>query len=145
MSVSRSARALLGAALTAVLVGCAGSGGPRPIAAGMTCARCGMSIEDLRFACERERDGDYRVYDSIECLLGDGVSSARAWLADYDTRTLHAAESTWVVRGDLPSPMGGGFVAFLDRAAADDIAAVRHGQVARLSVFADSASAGARP
>jgi nitrous oxide reductase accessory protein NosL len=120
-----------------VLAGCAGPGdGPRPIAAGTPCAACGMAIEDLRFACEDESGGTWRAYDSIECLLRAVPPADRAWLADYDTRTLHAADSAWVVQGDLPSPMGGGYVAFVDRAAADEVAAARRGRVARWRAFA---------
>lgn len=95
-----------------------------------------MRIQDLRYACEGERDGAYRVYDSIECLLRADPPPARAWLADYDTKALHAADSVWVVRADIPSPMGGGYAAFLDRAAADGIAAAKSGRVARLAEFA---------
>ena len=124
-------------------VGCAGSGGPPPIAFGAPCVTCGMEIQDLRFACERMAGGGWRVYDAIECLMRDaGTASAapppgtgNAWLADYDTQALHAADSLWVVRGAFPSPMGGGFAAFRDRAAADSVAAMTSGRVDRLAAF----------
>ena len=137
------------AALLITLAACAGrGGGPRPIVMGTPCAACGMRIQDLRYACEGERDGAYHVYDSIECLLRAQPPSARAWLADYDTQALHAADSLWVVRAEIPSPMGGGYAAFLDRAAADGIASTKNGRVARLSEFAAGAgsdSATGRP
>ena len=117
-------------ALALALAGCASSG-PRPIPRGTACAGCGMSIEDLRYACEDERQGTYRFFDAIECLLAVEPKAEHAWLADYDTRALHAADSVWVVRAEMPSPMGGGFAAFLDRRAADEVAAARHGRVAR--------------
>jgi hypothetical protein len=98
-----------------------------------------MRIEDLRYACEDVSAGTWRFYDAIECLLRAEPRGERAWLADYDRRTLHAAESVWVVRGDLPSPMGGGYVAFLDPRAAGEIASARNGRVDRLAAFADSA------
>ena len=41
----------------------------------------------------------------------------------------------WVVQAEIPSPMGGGFVALMDRAAADEIAATRRGRVGRLDAF----------
>ena len=163
MRAERRAAAIVALALAAGLAGCASPrGGPRPIAAGTPCAACGMRIEDLRYACEEEWEGALRVYDSIECLLrADAVvahpeersqdpAMERAWLADYDTRTLHAADSMWVVRGEIPSPMGGGYAAFLDRAAAEEIASLKTGQVARLAEFAagravpDPAAPGAR-
>lgn len=123
------------------LAGCASPrSGPHPIAPGTPCAACGMRIEDLRYACEEEWDGALRVYDSIECLLRADPAPERAWLADYDTRTLHAADSMWVVRGEIPSPMGGGYAAFLDRAAALEIATLKTGQVARLAEFAPASA-----
>lgn len=135
------AEALPVALLLVTLAGCAPRGGPRPIAAGTPCASCGMGIEDMRYACETERGGAVQMYDAIECLLGAGPPPARAWLADYDTRALHAADSLWVVKADIPSPMGGGYAAFIDRAAADEIAATRGGRVARLADFAAGGTA----
>ena len=82
------------ALLSVAIAGCVNRAeGPRPIAVGTPCVQCGMRVEDLRFACEQERLGAYRVYDSIECLLKADAPSDHTWLADYDTRTLHAAES----------------------------------------------------
>jgi len=121
--------------------GCAGSGGPPSIATGTPCAACGMEVQDLRFACERKAGGNWRVYDAIECLVRDAGNAAtpgdtgNAWLADYDSRTLHAADSLWVVRGAFASPMGGGLAAFRDRAAADSVAAMTRGLVDRLATF----------
>jgi len=97
-----------------------------------------MEIQDLRFACERRADKSWRVYDSIECLLGDGPVAGAVYLADYDRKTLHSADSLWVVRGEFPSPMGGGFAAFLGRESADEIAASSRGTVGRLGDFARS-------
>jgi hypothetical protein len=96
-----------------------------------------MTIQDLRFACEQQAAGRYRFYDSIECLLRDRRAgpAGPAWLADYDQSALHAADSMWVVKGDFPSPMGGGYAAFLDRGAADEVAARSTGRVARLAGF----------
>ena len=55
--------------LLIVLAGCA-SGPPR-IAKGTPCARCGMAVAELRFACESRREGAWRTFDSIECLIAD--------------------------------------------------------------------------
>jgi nitrous oxide reductase accessory protein NosL len=123
------------------LAGCAPARGPRPIAPGTPCANCGMGIANLRYACEDERAGAFRAYDSIECLLGAGPRPDRAWLADYDTRALHDADSLWVVQADIPSPMGGGYAAFLDRSAAAEIATAKHGRFGRLLDFAPGAQA----
>jgi nitrous oxide reductase accessory protein NosL len=123
--------ALLAASLLA-LASCARPAGPPPIRLGAPCVACGMEIQDLRFACERGAGSEWRVYDSIECLLREPARGG-AWLADYDSRALHAADSMWVVRGDFPSPMGGGLAAFLDRSAADQVAARTRGRVDRLA------------
>lgn len=125
------------AAVALSVAGCARPATPPPIAIGTPCASCGMEVRDLRFACERDAGTRWRVYDSIECLLQDiGAGPAgRVYLADYDRQALRAADSLWVVRGELASPMGGGFAAFLDLAAADSIAAATRGRVDRLAAF----------
>ena len=133
---ARSLLAFTWLALALLAVSCAPAVGPMPIAFGKPCATCGMAIGDAHFACERKRRSAWRQYDSIECLLADSSRTGPAWLADYDGSALHAADSLWVVRADLPSPMGGGYAAFLDRGAANEVAAARHGHVARLAEFA---------
>ena len=139
-----SGRAVRTLALLSLLAaGCAARQGPPAIRVGGLCAGCGMEVHDLRFACERPVADRWRVYDAIECLIRDAAAdtgaandAARAaWLADYDRQTLHPADSLWVVRGSFPSPMGGGFAAFLSRSAADSIAATTQGRVARLATW----------
>jgi nitrous oxide reductase accessory protein NosL len=141
--------ALAGALVCALVLaaGCAREEAPPPIADGAVCANCGMTAGNRRFACEQKVDGQWRVYDSIECLAGDrdavarlaaaaapaGGRRARVYLADYDSRTLHAADSLAVVHGAFSSPMGGGYAAFLDRAAADSLAVVTRGRVVSLA------------
>jgi len=94
-----------------------------------------MEISDLRFACEKSVGRGWRIFDSIECLLRD-PNAGSSVLTDYDSRLLHSADSLWVVHGAFPSPMGGGYAAFLDRAAADTVAAQAQGEVGRLVRFA---------
>ena len=118
--------------------------GPPAIAAGMPCVSCGMKVEDVRWACERRDARGWRVYDSIECLLGDSTAAGPAWLTDWGGKRLHASDSLWVVQGDVPSPMGGGYAAFLDRPAAEEVAAARRGRVARLAEFSAGVRGGAQ-
>jgi nitrous oxide reductase accessory protein NosL len=127
-----------GALAALLLAGCSRSAGPPPIAAGTECAACGMEASSPRFACERQADESWRVYDSIECLMGDAgpAVASTIWLPDYDERALHRADSLWIVKGDLATPMGGGLVAFRSRAAADSVAAASHGRVGRWTDFA---------
>jgi nitrous oxide reductase accessory protein NosL len=113
--------------------GCAS--GPPKIAAGTPCTHCGMAVAGRRFACARVAGREIHAYDSIECLLAEDGKDAADWLSDYDSRTLHPADSMWVVRGSFPSPMGGGYAAFLDRRGADDVAAHTNGSVARLAAW----------
>ena len=122
--------------LCAALAGCAPVAGPPTIRAGESCAACGMAIHDLHFASARGSSGESRAYDAIECLLRDSTAAGPAWLPDYDQAALHAADSMWVVRGDIVSPMGGGYAAFLDSTAAAAVAAERSGRVGRLADFA---------
>jgi len=124
-----SARRAIGIAMILALNSCSARG-PKPIALGAECAACGMSIGDLRFGCERE-SGGWLQYDSIECLLADRKTGP-VWLADYDSQALAPPESLWIVKGDFPSPMGGGLAAFRSRVAADRVAAETRGTVSRL-------------
>jgi len=125
--------------------GCARNGdGPPPIRPGTTCTRCGMDIADLKFASTRKVDGAWRAYDSIECLVADRQRAAggEAWLADYETKSLLSEVDVWILRGDFPSPMGGGLAAFASRAAAASLAVATHGDVLRLAALP---AAGSRP
>jgi nitrous oxide reductase accessory protein NosL len=131
--------ALLGAlALLVAVIGCARSAGPVPIRLGTPCASCGMEVQDLRFACERFREREARVYDSIECLLMDNPSPGDVvYLPDYDSRALRPAGSLWIVKGRFPTPMSGGLAAFASRSSADDVASRTEGRVTRWSGAAD--------
>ncbi len=136
MTAPRPLRALVFLlALALAPTGCGRQAGPPPIARGTPCAGCGMTVDDLHFACELRVKDTWRVYDSIECLLPDARAdrASRAWLPDYDSRALHAADSLWVVKGSFPSPMGGGYAAFLDRGAAEEVASRTSGRVARFA------------
>lgn len=133
-------RALFILVLAAFAAGCGSTpaGGPPPIALGTKCDNCGMRVQDLKFASEREVGKGWRKYESIECLIADlqKTPGGTVYLPDHDTQTLHPADSVWVVKGSFPTPMGGGYAAFLDRAAADTIAAHSEGRVDRFTAFA---------
>ncbi len=119
-----------------VFAACAPSGGPPAIRDGEPCTACGMAIHDRHFASARGSGSQARLYDAIECLLRDSTAAGPAWLPDYDQSTLHEADSMWVVRGRLVTPMGGGYAAFLDSSAAVAVAAERTGRAGRLTDFA---------
>jgi hypothetical protein len=113
--------------------GCGDASAPPPIAADTPCSSCGMSASNPRFACERRDGRGWRVFDSIECMAREnrGTDAASVWLPDYDQARLHRADSLWIVRGKLATPMGGGLVALLDRRAAEALAGSCDGRVAR--------------
>ena len=137
----RADRALPALAVAfALIVGCSRAPAPPRIQVGKPCVSCGMDVRDLRFASLwRGASGD-RQYDSIECLLKDAGSAAKArggiYLADYDDERLHPAESLWVVKGDFPTPMGGGLAAFATQENAREVADRTHGRVARYAELA---------
>ncbi len=141
----------LALAILAAAPGCARRAGPPAIAEGTPCASCGMEVHDFHFACELERAGAWHVYDSIECLLRDAgpapgtagpAPGASIYLSDYDGRTLHRADSLWVVKGSFPTPMGGGLAAVLDRASAETVAAQTSGRIGRLTDLMGGAGRG---
>ncbi|MGE5175279.1 MAG: hypothetical protein ACM3JJ_02805 [Hyphomicrobiales bacterium] len=136
--VARVAALALLLAAAAAVGGCAKpDAGPPRIARGTPCSACGMEVRDLRFACAVRAGSEIRVYDSIECALhgGAGAPGSRVYLADFLTAALHEGDSLWVVRGDIPSPMGGGYAAFLDRTEAERVATARAGRTARFAAF----------
>ena len=107
----------------------------------MPCATCGMAVEEIRFAGVVRGAGGDRQYDSIECLVkGLTERDARAYVSDYDQGTLHAAESVWVVKGDFPTPMGGGLAAFASLESAREVASQTHGRVLRLAELTGGAA-----
>ncbi len=124
-------------AITAFGCGVRADGAPPPIRPGTACARCGMGIEDAKFAATRKVEKTWRAYDAIECLIADraGAAGGPAWVADYETKALLPESAAWVLHGDFPSPMGGGLAAFAERAMADSLAVLTHGTVGRLSAF----------
>jgi len=63
---------------------------------------------DVRFAGELRSGTAWKAYDDLGCLLRAAREdrSAPVWLTDYDTRTLHAADSLWVVKAFAAHPDG---------------------------------------
>lgn len=134
--------------LAILAIGCGSAVGTPRIEAGAPCVRCGMETRDLRWAGARRVDGRVRIYDSIECALNerspaDATAGSGLYLTDFATAALHRADSLWIVRADIPSPMGGGFAAFLDRSAAERVALERNGRAGRLADFAPGDAPGA--
>jgi hypothetical protein len=103
-----------------------------------------MTVTDpLYAAMSRDRNGEMRVYDSIECLILDHLQSGAArdreiWLSDHaNGGAWHRSENMTVVLADYPSPMGKGYAAFVDPARAQREAAGRRGLSGPLQSFID--------
>jgi copper chaperone NosL len=126
--------ALLAAA--AVVARAVGQGEPRAVAITDRCPTCGMAVIDARFAAIAATTlGRTLVYDAIECFAdhvnGHGRPAqeiASAHLADRIASTREAA--VWLPASAalllhhprVRTPMGGGLVAFADRASAEAFA-----------------------
>ena len=131
----------------AILVGCGGrtTEGPPDLTTGdPRCAACGMAVADPKFAAAiRTTGGEIAAYDAIECLVRDLRSRtgdrapAEIWLADLPTGELQPAARMTVVLADFPSPMGGGYAAFLSPQTAADEARRRSGVSGALAQFVD--------
>ncbi|MFN2370794.1 MAG: hypothetical protein ABR506_06515 [Candidatus Krumholzibacteriia bacterium] len=139
--------ALVAVSLVAValLAGCGGGNadGPPDLSdADLRCTACGMAVTDPKFAAAiRTTGGGVEAYDSIECLVGDlrtrtgERAPAGIWLSDLPSGELHPAAAMTVVLADFPSPMGGGYAAFLSAETAAAEAARRGGVAGPLAEF----------
>ena len=113
------------------------------------CETCGMTVNDARFAVLAEDGSTQHVYDSIECFLkgrreSGETSTSGIWIMDFDTQTLHPGAAVTIVKGDFPSPMGGGYAAFADASQARAQAEAHGGQLGTLTQ-ALSGNLGGRP
>lgn len=96
---------------------------------GAVCHVCGMNADDLGFASLlRTPEGD-KVFDAIECAVRHVRlhPGGNVWLPDLPSGVLQPADSMRVVKANYPSPMGGGYAAFLDHDLAGREAAARGG------------------
>ena len=87
------------------------------------CAHCHMAISQPQFAAETlDRDTNVTKFDDIGCMLkslGAGKPAA-IFVADYNTRQWFDVRDAYFVRtSKMQTPMGGGILAFGDRAAAE--------------------------
>jgi copper chaperone NosL len=122
--------------LTLLLVACgAKASGPPDIVVDRTaCSHCGMLISEPLYAAAYQAAGaEPRVFDDIGCLRKAAASltgPVTFWFHDADDREWIAGEpAAFVSAPGLHTPMGGGVIAFRDRAAAGRAAAVHSGRV----------------
>lgn len=124
--------------LAAVLLtfGCsaAAPGPPEILVDRSACFHCGMLIsEPLYAAAYRAQGSDARVFDDIGCLrnAARGESGPLTfWFHDAgDEAWIDGRVAVFVTSPEIRTPMGGGLIAYRDRAAAGRAAGVRHGRV----------------
>jgi nitrous oxide reductase accessory protein NosL len=123
-----------------VLAGCSASAdGPPDIALDRTaCARCGMLVSDVRFAAAYRQEGAApHVFDDIGCLraavqANPAHRTATFWFHDaVHGDWIPGRDITFAASAAIQTPMGGGYLAFRDPAAAEREAAARQGRVIR--------------
>jgi copper chaperone NosL len=131
--------AILALTLAAAIACRAGADGPPRIDVDRTpCARCGMLIsEPVYAAAYRAPSGEARVFDDIACMLDaarreQDPGALRFWFHDAATSAwIDGAAATFVSSASLNTPMGGGFVAYKNEAAAAAAAEKQKGTVIR--------------
>ncbi|MFN3803851.1 MAG: nitrous oxide reductase accessory protein NosL [Pyrobaculum sp.] len=86
------------------------------------CAVCQMVIVDKRFAAVYRHEGRWEKFDDVICLLrylkeiGRLDDIKNAYVYDYlSGRLVKASEAYFVITKKIPTPMGSGIVAFIDR------------------------------
>ncbi|MBI5630732.1 MAG: nitrous oxide reductase accessory protein NosL [Elusimicrobia bacterium] len=118
--------AALGAAL--LLAGCSKQKPgdvPRLRLGADACARCGMIVSEERFAAGYvDSSGRSVIYDDLGEFLAEAEKrpeiKAAAFFHDAESGRWIAARGAVVIRvEDYPTPMGSGYAAFSDRAAAE--------------------------
>lgn len=126
----------LSLSLLAAACGASAEGPPAIEVDRSACSHCGMLIsEPLYAAAYRAPASDGRVFDDIGCLLAAARLEAvapRAWFHDASGGGwIEAADAFFVASSEIRSPMGGGLLAYRDRAAAEQAAGRYRGTVVR--------------
>ena len=92
------------------------------------CSSCRMAISQKQFAAQIfDAEENVFKFDDLDCMLRflnqREMKPATVFVADYETREWINGASALFVRTDkVATPMGGGLLAFSDRARADQAA-----------------------
>lgn len=132
--LTRSATAVVLLSITLLVSACgAQPDGPPEIVVDRTaCSHCTMLISEPRYAAAYQAPGaDARVFDDIACLLAasraEAAGGLRFWFHDgNDGRWIDGDAAVFVTSPEFRTPMGGGTIAYRDRAGAE-AAARRYG------------------
>ena len=100
------------------------------------CSHCGMLISEPLYAAALQAPGSgARVFDDLGCLRNAARAergSIHVWVHDAaDGTWLDGANAVFVSSSAIHSPMGGGLLAYRERASAERAAAKYHGRVIR--------------
>ena len=99
------------------------------------CSECGMLVSEAAFAAaSRTPNGETRVFDDVRCLrkahAASDTKSRQFWFHDgRDGSWMDGRHAIFVEAPSLQTPMGGGFLVFRERAAAEAAARDRNGRV----------------
>jgi copper chaperone NosL len=128
-------RAIIGGMLLALLTACSHSPQPVDIDSSDMCGYCRMAISQKQFAAEAlDVDGNAIKFDDIGCMrrflaAAEGKHPVR-FVMDYGERRWLDADTAFFVRGSrIPTPMGGGILAFGRRSRAEAEARESGGEV----------------
>ncbi|MFN8613075.1 MAG: hypothetical protein U0931_36390 [Vulcanimicrobiota bacterium] len=106
----------------------------------MACARCGMSIDNGRFAAARQVGSELRVYDDAGEMLLERAQRPSAddyfWVRDYnDQKWLDGRLCRYLRSPKVHSPMGFNIAATADEVTAVPLAARWQARVLRLETL----------
>jgi copper chaperone NosL len=134
MTISTQLAVVISVALLAVGCRAAPAGPPEIVVDRTACSHCGMLIsEPLYAAAYRAEGADAQVFDDIGCLrkaAREESTPLTLWFHDADDRSwIERAAPVFVESDAIRTPMGGGVIAYRDRAAAERAAAKYNGRV----------------
>lgn len=133
------ARYLAIAAFALLVTACSAktAGPPTIVVDRSTCSHCGMFVSEPAYAAAYQVHGhEPRLFDDIGCMLDalrrESGSPIDVWLQDAAAGGwIDADEAVFVASPHLRTPMGGGFLAYADAAAAATAATAHRGEVVR--------------
>jgi nitrous oxide reductase accessory protein NosL len=130
-----ASRAVWLVATSLLACGRAADGPPEIVLDRTVCAHCGMLVSEPAFAGGyRLVGGEEKVFDDIACLLSgledENAAPGEIWVHDLESgEWIRETAAAFVVDSGFETPMGGGIVAYSDRAFAERVARERGGRL----------------
>lgn len=126
---------LLSVTLLGSACGAQPDGPPEIVVDRTACSHCTMLISEPRYAAAYQAPGgEAQVFDDIVCLLeaarAEGAGDRRFWFHDgNDGQWIDGDTAVFVASPEFRTPMGGGIIAYRDRATAETAAGTYRGEV----------------